>query len=149
MSHRGVELVIGKLMTDEEFRRRFSDCGHETLHALREHGIDLDPTEIGALLDADPDLWSRMATWIDRRLRADGRIATDPYRPLTARQCHVLREVRDGSTNKQIAATLGVSESSVKATIQQLFQKTRVRTRTQLVRVAMDGCTPSPARKRR
>jgi DNA-binding CsgD family transcriptional regulator len=147
MSHRGVELVIGKLMTDEDFRRRFSDCGPETLHELREHGIDLDATEIGALLDVDPDLWSRMATWIDRRLHADGRIKPDLSRPLTARQCYVLREVRDGYTNKQIAAMLGVSESSVKATLQQLFHKTRVRTRTQLVRVAIDGCTPAPSGK--
>ncbi len=40
--------------------------------------------------------------------------------------------------NKQIAARIGVSESSVKATIQQLFEKTGVRTRSQLVRFAIE-----------
>jgi len=33
---------------------------------------------------------------------------------------------------------LGVSEGAIKATLQQLFQKTRVRTRSQLVRIALE-----------
>jgi len=33
---------------------------------------------------------------------------------------------------------IGASESSVKATLQQLFSKTGVRTRSQLVRVALE-----------
>jgi len=41
-------------------------------------------------------------------------------------------------TNKEIAAQLGVTESAVKATLQQLFQKTGVRTRSQLVRIALE-----------
>ena len=45
----------------------------------------------------------------------------------------------EGLTNKEIAAQLGVSESAVKATLQQLFQKTHVRTRSQLVRIALES----------
>jgi Bacterial regulatory proteins, luxR family/Ribbon-helix-helix protein, copG family len=44
----------------------------------------------------------------------------------------------EGLTNKQIADHLDVSESSVKATLQQLFDKAGVRTRSQLVRVALE-----------
>lgn len=59
-------------------------------------------------------------------------------RPLTARQAEVMRGVLDGLTNKEIALNLRVSESSVKAVIQELFQKAGVRTRSQLVRIAIE-----------
>src|SRR6185312_646485 len=58
---------------------------------------------------------------------------------LTAREQQVLQGLFEGLTNKEIAANLGVSESAVKATLQQLFQKTRVRTRSQLVRIALES----------
>jgi two-component system, NarL family, nitrate/nitrite response regulator NarL len=59
-------------------------------------------------------------------------------RPLTERQSQVMRGVLDGLTNKEIALNLNVSESSVKAVIQELFQKAGVRTRSQLVRIAIE-----------
>lgn len=58
---------------------------------------------------------------------------------LTMRERQVLQALFEGLTNKEIAAQLGVSESAVKATLQQLFQKTRVRTRSQLVRIALES----------
>ncbi len=57
---------------------------------------------------------------------------------LTEREQQVLVSVFEGLGNKQIAERLQVSESSVKATLQQLFQKTGVRTRSQLVRIALE-----------
>ena len=60
-------------------------------------------------------------------------------RPLTARQSQVMRGILDGLTNKEIALDLNVSESSVKAVIQELFQKAGVRTRSQLVRIAIEN----------
>jgi two-component system, NarL family, nitrate/nitrite response regulator NarL len=62
----------------------------------------------------------------------------DRMRPLTVRQNEVMRGVLDGLTNKEIALNLNVSESSVKAVIQELFQKAGVRTRSQLVRIAIE-----------
>ncbi len=59
-------------------------------------------------------------------------------RKLTEREQQVLAGVFEGLANKQIADHLQVSESSVKATLQQLFQKTGVRTRSQLVRIALE-----------
>ena len=59
-------------------------------------------------------------------------------RPLTTRQCEVLRGILDGLANKEIAWKLKVSESSVKAVIQDLFNKAGVRTRSQLVRIAIE-----------
>ena len=58
--------------------------------------------------------------------------------PLSGRETEVLRLLVQGLANKQIAAQRGMSESAVKNTIQQLFAKTGVRTRSQLVRVALE-----------
>jgi DNA-binding NarL/FixJ family response regulator len=57
---------------------------------------------------------------------------------LTQREQAVLRGVFEGLTNKEIGAQLAISESSVKAVLQQLFEKTGVRTRSQLVRIAIE-----------
>jgi two-component system, NarL family, nitrate/nitrite response regulator NarL len=56
----------------------------------------------------------------------------------TQRERQVLSYVLEGLANKEIAARIGVSESSVKATLQQLFSKTGVHTRGQLVRIALE-----------
>ena len=83
--------------------------------------------------------------WVDQRViqqLADGVTQHDQRnfrKLLTDREQQVLRGLFEGLTNKEIAAQLGVSESAIKATLQQLFQKARVRTRSQLVRIAIEG----------
>ncbi len=57
---------------------------------------------------------------------------------LNARELEVLRLLVQGLANKEIANSMGISESAVKNTLQQLFGKTAVRTRSQLVRVALE-----------
>jgi len=57
---------------------------------------------------------------------------------LTDREASVLRLVVQGLANKEIATRMEVSESTVKNTLQQLFAKTNVRTRAQLVREALE-----------
>jgi two-component system, LuxR family, sensor kinase FixL len=57
---------------------------------------------------------------------------------LTARELEVLRLLVQGLANKEIAKEMAISESAVKNTLQQLFSKTSVRTRSQLVRVALE-----------
>lgn len=56
----------------------------------------------------------------------------------TERERVTLRYLLQGLANKQIAANLNISESAVKATLQQLFSKTGVRTRSQLVLLAIE-----------
>ena len=81
------------------------------------------------------------ASWIDPGLA----VAKEEPRPSEAagagfneRQRKVLRFVLEGLSNKEIAWRLQISESYVKAILQSLFQKTGVRTRGQLVRVAVE-----------
>ena len=59
--------------------------------------------------------------------------------PLTTREHKVLQGILAGRTNRKIGEELSVSEGSVKATVQQLFGKAGVRTRGQLVRMALEG----------
>jgi two-component system, NarL family, nitrate/nitrite response regulator NarL len=62
----------------------------------------------------------------------------DAHPTFTEREREVLRGVFEGLGNKEIAARLSLSESSVKAALQQLFGKTGVRTRSQLVRITLE-----------
>lgn len=82
--------------------------------------------------------------WLDQtQLRtALGNEASAPQSPaprrFTERERQVLSFVFEGLANKEIAARIGVSEGSVKSTLQQLFSKTGVRTRSQLVRIVLE-----------
>jgi len=67
---------------------------------------------------------------------AGGEASSQPL--FNDRQRKVLRFVLEGLSNKEIAWRLQISESYVKAILQNLFQKTGVRTRGQLVRVAFE-----------
>lgn len=57
---------------------------------------------------------------------------------LTERDKAILRLLFEGLANKEIAARLTVSEGAVKSSVSQLFQKLSVRTRAQLVKVALE-----------
>ena len=57
---------------------------------------------------------------------------------LNHREIDALRLVVQGLANKEIASRMEISESAVKNTLQQLFAKTEVRTRGQLVRIALE-----------
>ncbi len=83
-------------------------------------------------------------TWLDENaIQALVRLSkhsvgATPTKPFTERETQVLQGVFEGLSNKEIGARLSISESSVKAALQQLFQKTGVRTRSQLVRIALE-----------
>ncbi len=62
-----------------------------------------------------------------------------PIAELSAREQDVLRGVLEGLSNKEIGHRLDLSESSVKAVLQKLFERIGVRTRSQLVRIAIEA----------
>jgi two-component system, NarL family, nitrate/nitrite response regulator NarL len=64
------------------------------------------------------------------------RAANDPQ--LSDRDRAVLRYVLEGLTNREIGTHLEISEGAVKASLRLLFEKVNVRSRTQLVRVALE-----------
>jgi DNA-binding NarL/FixJ family response regulator len=84
--------------------------------------------------------------WISSRaslaLIASGGVPPVPERPvasgMSAREAGVLRGVLEGQSNKEIGAQLEMTESSVKAVLQKLFERAGVRSRSQLVRYAIE-----------
>ena len=69
MAQRIIEMVIGRLITDEQFRAEFLHDPENTLLELCERGFELSCTEIAALVHTDPALWARTADAIDPRLQ--------------------------------------------------------------------------------
>jgi DNA-binding NarL/FixJ family response regulator len=93
--------------------------------------------------------------WIDPRVI---RLLADRYplepkdidgEGLTERERRVLMGILGGLSNRKIGEDIRLPESSVKAVVQQLFEKTGVRTRSQLVRIAishsLDSVVPMEA----
>jgi DNA-binding NarL/FixJ family response regulator len=83
-------------------------------------------------------------TWLDPRYarlsdtEADEGGEEDARPQFNERQRKVLRFVLEGLSNKEIATRLQISESYVKAILQSLFERTGVRSRGQLVRLAIE-----------
>lgn len=69
MTQRSIEMVIGRLLTDEEFRGAFLTDPQHTLRDLLDGGTLLSPTEINALVSIEPALWPILADYIDPRLQ--------------------------------------------------------------------------------
>jgi hypothetical protein len=69
MSHRTIERVIGRLLTDEELRHEFMRSPRRTLAELSEQGWELSRLEVEALLAMEINLWSDVADRIDPRLQ--------------------------------------------------------------------------------
>jgi hypothetical protein len=64
-----IEMLIGRLITDEQFRAEFLNDPEGTLAALCDRGLELSKTEIAALVNTDRELWARTADAIDPRLQ--------------------------------------------------------------------------------
>jgi hypothetical protein len=69
VAHRVIEMLIGRLITDEDFRAEFLANPEGTLAMLCELGIELSRAEMAAILNTDPSLWARTAEALDPRLQ--------------------------------------------------------------------------------
>lgn len=69
VTQRSIEIVIGRLLTDEEFRGTFLSNPLRALGELLERGTQLSHAEIAALVGIDATLWGRIAEQIDPRLQ--------------------------------------------------------------------------------
>jgi two-component system, NarL family, nitrate/nitrite response regulator NarL len=70
--------------------------------------------------------------------RTVDRTRTQKQSTLTDRDKTVLRFIFQGLTNREISTRLQISESGAKSAVRQLFDKLAVRTRAQLVKVALE-----------
>jgi putative modified peptide len=79
MSQRNVELVVGKLATDEDFRHRFAADPAAALAQAIAGGLELTAVERRALVDLEMTACERFAACLDPRLQKIG--------PSRHRQC--------------------------------------------------------------
>jgi hypothetical protein len=66
---RHIELLIGRLATDEDFRDAFQREPEKTLADAAAWGLALSTIEVSALLSTDQTLWERIAFELDSRLQ--------------------------------------------------------------------------------
>jgi hypothetical protein len=69
MAQKTVQLIIGQILTDEEFRSDFLQRPIATLAALRDRGLELTNVEVDALARTDRQLWLCGAEWLDPRIQ--------------------------------------------------------------------------------
>jgi hypothetical protein len=69
MAHRSVEILIGRLVTDEDLRDRFKAEPREILRSAQQRGLVLTAAEADALLASPVALWECLAATLDPRLQ--------------------------------------------------------------------------------
>lgn len=69
MSQKSVEIVIGRLITDQSLRTDFCVDPVRILRAMEMNGLELNPAEFAALVDMPLAAWVTMAAWIHPRLQ--------------------------------------------------------------------------------
>ena len=75
MSLRTVQAIVGRLVTDEEYRLKFLSDPDGALKTLRDQGVELTSAEIEALIRTDRTLWSDAAARIDPDLQRSSWLA--------------------------------------------------------------------------
>ena len=69
MSQRNIEILIGRLITDEAFRDSFVMNRVVTLQRFQDEGNELTPVEAEAILATSPEWWGDVAGDLDPRLQ--------------------------------------------------------------------------------
>jgi DNA-binding NarL/FixJ family response regulator len=93
--------------------------------------------------EASPSEIRRTVASVPSERRSGGQEIDDPGRggsddgtPFTCRELEVLTLLRRGQTNKEIAASLYISESTAKNHVHSILQKARLRSRSQVFALA-------------
>jgi DNA-binding NarL/FixJ family response regulator len=133
-----VKILVLTQYDDREYVSRFLKAGvsgyvlkkaaaSELVSAIRavdRGGLVLDPEIAREVLD-------------DNGRKAAHELAEDPYETLTDREKQVLKLVAEGSSNKDVAETLGISVKTAMAHREHLMEKLDVHSRTELIRFAL------------
>jgi two-component system, NarL family, nitrate/nitrite response regulator NarL len=76
--------------------------------------------------------------YVSSLVRSVDRTRNANYPRLTERDRALLHYLLEGLTNREIGTELRISEGAVKASLHHLFEKLNVRTRSQLVKIALE-----------
>ncbi|AZB42025.1 DNA-binding response regulator [Bacillus sp. FJAT-42376] len=101
---------------------------------------DVDPAELArtirAVLNGEHKLHPKVTNHVLAHL-AGGKKETNPFAELTARELEVLKEISKGKSNREIAASLFITEKTVKSHVSNLLPKLQVSDRTQAALLAV------------
>ena len=118
--------------------------GHEAVRLLqagvtgilhKRHSGQILCESIRKVLAGEPCLETK---YLSSLLKTVDRTRSTASPRLTDRDRALLRYLLEGLTNREIATNLDISEGAVKASFRLLFEKVKVRSRTQLVKVALE-----------
>ena len=126
------------------------DASLSEARALRVQGMVLKNSDPAYLLDC-LDRVRAGGNWTDPELEARARGLEEAFggtrRPaLAPRERELIRHVRQGLRNREIAKELGVTEGTVKVYLHAIFEKLGVKNRTELAIRADDFLTESHVR---
>jgi two-component system nitrate/nitrite response regulator NarP len=117
--------------------------------SLRVNGMVLKNSDPAYLLDC-LEAVSAGRTWIDPELQARTEALTESFGgegvALAPRERQLIRYVRRGLRNREIAAELGVTEGTVKVYLHAVFEKLGIKNRTELAIRADELLTESFSR---
>lgn len=129
----GYILIVTAGMSDQEAIQLVQAGVSGIVH--KHHSTDVLCAAIRQI--AGGEVWMEQA-YLAPLFRAVDRTRTPKRATLTDRDKTVLRGILQGLTNREIAAKLEISEGAVKASVRHVCEKLSVRTRTQLVKVALE-----------
>lgn len=69
MAQRSIEILVGRLLTDEAFRDTFLSNASTVLEAFSETGHELTSLEIAAFMATPKRVWNDFAAQLDPRLQ--------------------------------------------------------------------------------
>lgn len=130
----GQVLIITAWVSDEEVRRLVA----QGVAGVFEKDRPLSDLKEAILQVAEGGTWFEKKHWAVLLQRRDGAEEAGGAVNLSPRERRVVRCLLEGMSNKEMAVALDITESTVKAVLQRLFEKSGVRTRTQLVLRALE-----------
>jgi DNA-binding NarL/FixJ family response regulator len=133
-----VKILVLTQYDDREYVSRFLKAGVSG-YVLKKAAASELVSAIRAVsrggLVLDPEIARDVLSEQGREASADQ--AEDPYETLTDREKQVLKLVAEGSSNKEIAETLGISVKTAMAHREHLMEKLGVHSRTELIKFAL------------
>ncbi|MFL6038533.1 MAG: LuxR C-terminal-related transcriptional regulator [Gaiellaceae bacterium] len=109
-------------------------CAYRAFPPLLTHLVELECFDTTPFADKIAMLDPGLGEKIGLRTRGTG---AETNEPLTPREREVLELVRQGLSNRQIAKTLWITESTVKVHVRHLFAKMGVRSRTEAAALSL------------
>jgi DNA-binding NarL/FixJ family response regulator len=133
-----VKILVLTQYDDREYVSRFLKAGVSG-YVLKKAAASELVSAIRAVarggLVLDPEIAREVLQ--DNGREASSEQAEDPYETLTDREKQVLKLVAEGSSNKEVAETLGISVKTAMAHREHLMEKLDVHSRTELIRFAL------------